>query len=229
VKVRFFPHEKYDVRYPLCELKHSIGLLLREKVMKKIKWLSASIRAVQSARLGYVQVITGLFLMMTVAIVHAGSERRAQVIELHFGSAPSDGGPRGRLSTPPRTENFSAPPSSSQAVSVLSQKRSQGTFPRQRNPELSPQHIVVLGLNAKGQETSRTIMLDPRILRAETAESIGKKTSSEFLYRKDVKFSIMIPDDADAVTLKIYKPRWTGKAFALDLIGQTNLPEVSHD
>ncbi|MGE5443534.1 MAG: hypothetical protein ACM3SR_02905 [Ignavibacteriales bacterium] len=72
-------------------------------------------------------------------------------------------------------------------------------------------------------------MLDPRILRAETAESSGQLTSSELLYRDDVTFSVTIPDDPSTITLRIYQPRWTGKEFALDLIGEANLPAVKHD
>lgn len=159
------------------------------------------------------------FLVMSIGLVEAGDTEMARVIELHLSSA-SPHMARNNLSVLPSTDN---------TVTVLSQMRTQGTLPRQRNPELSPQHLVVVGLNAQGQETSRTIMLDPRILRAETAESSGQLTSSELLYRDDVTFSVTIPDDPSTITLRIYQPRWTGKEFALDLIGEANLPAVKHD
>ena len=191
--------------------------------MKKISRLSASVLAsflaCLSVRPGFVQAMIVSFLVMSIGLVKAGDTEMAQVVELHLSSA-SPHVARGDLSVPPPTDN---------TVTVLSQKRTQGTMPRQRNPELSPQHLVVVGLNAQGQETSRTVMLDPRILRAEMAESSGQLTSSELLYRNDVTFSVTIPDDPSTIALRIYKPRWTGKEFALDLIGEANLPEVGHD
>jgi hypothetical protein len=156
---------------------------------------------------------------MSIGLVEAKDTEMARVIELHLSSA-SPHATRNDLSVAPTTDN---------TVTVLSQRRTEGKLPRQRNPELSPQHLVVVGLNAQGQETSRTIMFDPRILRAETAESSGQLTSAELLYRKDVSFSVTIPDDPNTIALRIYKPHWTGKEFVLHLIGEANLPEVDHD
>lgn len=191
--------------------------------MKKISRLSdsvfASFHACLSVQRGFVQAIIVSFLVMSIALVEAGDTDIARVIELHLSSA-SPHVARDDLSVSPPTDN---------AVTVLSQRRTQGEFPRQRNPELSPQHLVVVGLNAQGQETSRIVILDPRILRAETAKLSGQLTSSELLYRKDVIFSVTIPDDPSVIALRIYQPRWTGTEFALDVIGQGNLPEVDHD
>ncbi|MGH8614967.1 MAG: hypothetical protein ACREYF_23835 [Gammaproteobacteria bacterium] len=191
--------------------------------MKKISRLSASIfagfLACLSGRPGFVQAMIVSFLAMPIGLVEAGDPEMARVIELHLVSA-SPHVARDDLSALRPTDN---------TATVLSQRRIRGELPKQRNPELSQQHLFVVGLNAQGEETSRTVMLDPRILRAETAESSGQLTSSELFYRNDVIFSVTIPDDASAIALRIYQPRWTGTEFALDLIGEANLPEVDHD
>jgi hypothetical protein len=151
---------------------------------------------------------------MSVGFVEAGDTETVQVIELHLSSA---------------SDNLLAQLPTDNTVTVLSIKRAQGEVARQRNPELSLQHLVVVGLNAEGQETLRTVILDPRIVRAETAEPSGQLTASELRYRNDVIFSVVIPDDPSVIILRIYQPRWTGTEFALDVIGEANLPEVNHD
>lgn len=160
--------------------------------------------------------------MMPAGFVLAGDKGMAQEIRLHLGAVPPQRARNSLPATPP-ADNLSTPPPVDNTVTILSQQRTQNSPPRQRNPEISAQHLIIVGLNAQGQETSRTIMLDPRILRAEAAESSGKGIPTELMYREDVSFSITIPDDSNAVTLQIYKPRWTGKEYALDLIGQVNL------
>ena len=198
--------------------------------MKKLIRLSACFDIFRSARPGVVQAIIISLLMMPGGFVQAGDKRMAQEIKLHLGAVPPQRA-RNNLSATPPAGNLSAPApvDNSNSVTILSQKRTQSSPPRQRNPEISAQHLIIVGLNAQGQETSRTIMLDPRILRAEAAESSGKRIPTEIMYREDVSFSITIPDDSNAVTLQIYKPRWTGKEFALDLIGQVNLQGAGNE
>lgn len=191
--------------------------------MKKISRLSASVfasfLAYLSVRPGFVQAMIVSFLVISIGPAEAGDIEMARVIELHLSSA----------SPHIARDDLSAPPSTDNTMTVLSQKRTRSKMPRQRNPDFSTQHLVVMGLNAQGEETSQTVMLDPRILRAETAGLSGQLTSSELLYRDDVTFSATIPDDPSVIALRIYKPRWTGKEFALDLIGEANLPEVDRD
>lgn len=123
-----------------------------------------------------------------------------------------------------RPHELAAKPATQNAVTVRSQKRSPATPLRHRNPELSAQDLVVVSINAAGAETSRTIIRDPRIVRAETGAAPGQLKPREFLYRNEVTFSVLVADPS-AVAVKLYKPRWTGKAFVLDLIGEADLPE----
>lgn len=189
--------------------------------MKKIRLrlLSASVFAsllvYLTERPSLVQAMMVSFLVMSIGLVEAQDTKTVQVIELQLSSGRDD-----LLPSPPIDVT----------VTVLSQKRLQGEVPRQRNTELSLQHLVVVGLNAQGQETSQTVILDPRILRAETSELSGQLTGSGLLYRKNVVFSVVIPDDPSVIALRIHQPRWTGTEFALDSIGEASLHEVeSHD
>lgn len=169
-------------------------------------------------------LVRAMFLSLLVLLLtgpaKAGDTEMSRVIELHLSSTSPSSVAKNHLSPAPPPDN---------AVTVLSQKRVQGAPPTERNPELSRQHLVVVGLNAQGQEISRTVMLDPRILRAETVDLSGKLTNPELLYRSDVTFSIAVPDDPGVIGVKVYQPRWTGTEYALDLIGEVKLPEVPHD
>jgi len=111
-------------------------------------------------------------------------------------------------------------------LSVLSQRQTPAALSRHRNPELSAQDLVVISLNAQGAETSRTVIRDPRLVRAESAEPSGRLTGSTLLYRKEVIFSVIVADP-NAFAVRLYKPRWTGTQYVLDLIGETELPD--HD
>jgi|GEM_PF-4923817 len=192
--------------------------------MKKISHLrNVSVSAERLACLSIpprvVQTIILSFLVLSAGPAEAGDTGMSRVIELHL-SSTSPSTARNNLSSAPPPDN---------TVTVLSQKRAKGTPPTERNPELSRQHLVVVGLNAQGQEISRTVMLDPRILRAETTDPSGKLTNPELLYRNDVTFSVAVPDDPGVIGVKVYQPRWTGTEYALDLIGEVKLPEVAHD
>jgi hypothetical protein len=167
----------------------------------------------------FLQTMIISFLVLSFGLADAGESEMTRVIELHL-SSTSPSVAKDSLSAAPPVEN---------TVTILSQKRAQGALPTQRNPELSRQHLVVVGLNAKGQETSRTVMLDPRIIRAETTDSSGKLISPGLLYRNDVTFSVTVPDEPGIIGLKVYQPRWTGTEYTLDLIGEAKLPGGTHD
>jgi hypothetical protein len=213
-----------DVRYALHEVQHCIAFLLRRRAMKKISQLRnagvlAGFLACLLMRPRFIQAVMLSFLVLPIGLAEAGDTGMTRVIELHV-SSTSPNAARDNLSAAPPTDN---------TIKILSQKRTQGALPKQRNPELSQQNLVIVGVNAQGQEISRTVMLDPRIIRAETAEPSGKLTSSGLLYRNDATFSVMVPDEPGVIGLKVYQPRWSGSEYTLDLIGEAKLPEVGHD
>jgi hypothetical protein len=104
----------------------------------------------------------------------------------------------------------------------LELKHTPGLLPRPRSLELSTDQIVVVGLDAQGKEVYRNVMLDPRILRAEGPGPTGELTG-QVLYHARTEFLIAFPDDQEIAELRLYHPRWTGAAFALDLLASFDL------
>ena len=114
-------------------------------------------------------------------------------------------------------------PSSTERVTVLERRRISGQVSRQRNVELSSQHLVVIGLDENGREIARVVVIDPRLIRAEIFDSSGEIVSNELIYRENVEFSLVFTNDPRLRRLKFYHPNWTGTKFVLELIGETQL------
>ncbi len=93
---------------------------------------------------------------------------------------------------------------------------------RERNPELTADMFVVVGVDARGEEVARITIPDPRAIRAETLGPTGE-LESQRMVGGDVEFSVLLPDDPGIVALRIYKPRWTGDYYVLDYFGQAAL------
>jgi hypothetical protein len=110
-------------------------------------------------------------------------------------------------------------------VTVKKQQRLTGRMPRHRNPELSTDQLVVAAVDARGKEITRLIVPDPRLIRAEEFdEASGEIVSSAILYRESAEFSVTLPDDQRIKSIRLYQPTWTGKAYSLEPIGDTQLP-----
>jgi len=111
----------------------------------------------------------------------------------------------------------------SNLFTLLERRRVPGSPPRQRNPELSSDQIVVVAVDAQGQEIDYHLIPDPRVLRAEHPGPTGE-LSGEVLHHAETELLIALPDDPAIRELRLYHPRWTGTAFVLDLLGRVPLP-----
>jgi len=107
-------------------------------------------------------------------------------------------------------------------VTIMRQRSTRGTLPRERHPELSEDHLVVMAVDGRGDEIFRTIVPDPRLLRAETADPSGQLTNVLF-YRVNIDFWITLPNDPDLEKVMIFQPQWTGTAFNLVPVGEARL------
>jgi hypothetical protein len=107
-------------------------------------------------------------------------------------------------------------------LKLLDRRPAEGSLPRQRHPQLSEDQVLVQAFNAGGALVDSHLIPDPRLVRAEFAGPTGELTG-EVLNRLDPEFLITLPDLPGLVELRLFKPRWTGTAFALDLIGTINL------
>ena len=112
---------------------------------------------------------------------------------------------------------------STNALSVLERRRVDASVRRERNPELSANHIVVAAADAAGRELFRRIILDPRLLRAEVLDASGQ-LRTDTLHYATVDFSVALPADPAIAGLVLYEPRWTGQAWRLDPIARIPLP-----
>jgi len=107
---------------------------------------------------------------------------------------------------------------------VIERRIVSGPPSRERDPQLSAYHLLVVGSAKNGQEIIRTIIPDPRLVRAESFSLSGEIESSKMIYQEHVEFSVFFPADQPISSIKLYHPKWTGKKFTLELIGEVSLP-----
>jgi hypothetical protein len=105
---------------------------------------------------------------------------------------------------------------------VVQRRSIAGTLVRQRDPELSENHLLVRAVNAGGEIIDTQLLLDPRVIRAEAPGPSGD-LRGETLHLTSPEFLLTLPDGADVSELRVYHPRWTGTAFLLDLLGTISL------
>ena len=83
--------------------------------------------------------------------------------------------------------------------------------------ELASDHLLVLTVSDGPRLRWWSLIPEPRILRSESPGPNGQLTG-EVIYQSSVDFTVNIPDDAEAVELRFYHPRWTGEDFVPVLI-----------
>jgi hypothetical protein len=109
------------------------------------------------------------------------------------------------------------------AATIIQDQKRNGTLPRQRSRELSPEQLLVVTVDEKSQLRWYALIPDPRILRAE-APGPDNVMTGQTLYLESADFVVNVPDDARARELRFYKPSWTGTEFTLNLISAVQLP-----
>jgi len=105
---------------------------------------------------------------------------------------------------------------------LLDRRPVPGSRPRQRNPQLSADQLVVQAFDARGALVDSQLIPDPRLVRAEAPGPSGELVG-QVLQRPDPDFLITLPNSATLVELRLFQPRWTGTDFVLDLIGSIDL------
>jgi hypothetical protein len=105
---------------------------------------------------------------------------------------------------------------------VVERRRASGAMPRQRAIELSSDQLLIIAVDRLGHDRQRRLLPDPRLLRAEWPDPTGQ-LQGVVLHRANAEFFLPVPDDPAITELHMYHPRWTGSAFALDLLGTVRL------
>lgn len=117
-----------------------------------------------------------------------------------------------------RWDGYDAVPPTN-VFTLLQRRTLSGSLPRQRNPELSEDQIVIEAVNGEGEQIDAQIILDPRVLRAEAPGPTGTISGQVLQHASPRELLIALPDDPDITELRVYHPRWNGSTFVLDLLG----------
>ena len=117
-------------------------------------------------------------------------------------------------SAPPAAVQAAPQKSEGESFTVIHNKRKAEPVVRQRAPRISSGKIVVFALGAQGQLYHWLLIPDPRILRAEHADAQGRM-SGRVLHYENPEFLVHLPEDSRVTELRFYRPRWTGKEYAL--------------
>lgn len=112
-------------------------------------------------------------------------------------------------------------PAPAQRAKILQKKRVVSKVPRQRNPQLTSQHLVIIGYDEKNREIARVMIPDPRLIRMEEIDDSGRFISKRIIYEDTAEFSLLFPENPQLRTMKFYHPNWTGEKYILNLIGET--------
>lgn len=109
------------------------------------------------------------------------------------------------------------------SLSRLNVKPNTGALKRQRSLELSPTLLLIVAVNQNKQTLWWSLLPDPRVVRAETADTSGT-LSGQTLYRSSAETLVSYPANKSVSELRFYHPTWNGKEYSLDLIGLLSVP-----
>ena len=106
---------------------------------------------------------------------------------------------------------------------MVDEKIVTGSVRRERQPQLSEDQLVIVQRRSDGGALDWVAVPDPRIIRAEVPGADGRLTG-KVVHVTDTELLVAVPQLAATVKLSVYKPRWTGTEFLLDLVGEVALP-----
>ena len=105
---------------------------------------------------------------------------------------------------------------------LLGQARFAGAPRRERQPEPSANDLVIVVQDSTGRDLDWRIILNPRLIRAETPDQNGV-LSGRVIERDEVELLVYIPDVAGADRIQIFSPVWNGKDYTLEPLGQLTI------
>lgn len=95
-------------------------------------------------------------------------------------------------------------------------------IPVMRSPELSPDLLLVAGVDSAQRLIAWSLVSDPRILRAEQQARTGE-VKARVLHRTTTELLVVMPDDPEIAELRFYEPRWLRSDYSLHLLGAAPL------
>jgi hypothetical protein len=95
--------------------------------------------------------------------------------------------------------------------------------PRQRSFELGEDHLLVLGVDARGAIRAWTVVANPRLVRAEFPDADGR-LSGRVIERPETEILVDLPADPAIREVRVYQPRAATRGFDLLQAGRLTLP-----
>ena len=106
--------------------------------------------------------------MVIGPMVYAEGKGKTKQILLHLGPVIEEEPPADLSGEEePRRRSFRDKPPSRHSVQVTKKSLREASRPKQRNPQLSSQKLVIIALDAQGNEIDRRLVPDPRLIRTE--------------------------------------------------------------
>lgn len=125
------------------------------------------------------------------------------------------------IDAPPLIEADSERFHKGRTLAVTRRRKRKGTLPLQRSLELSPERLLVVGVDAAGRLRFWSVIADPRLLRAESAGP-DNMLRGRLLHHTKPQFAVNLPDDRETKELRFYLPRWNGSDYVLEPLGAIN-------
>lgn len=107
-------------------------------------------------------------------------------------------------------------------LTLLQQKVAPGGVRRERQPEISPNHLVIVAEDAAGRELDWRLVQNPRITRAEVPGPDGT-LSGRTVEHGSVELMVTIPDVPGLDRIQIYRPVWNGREYNLEPLAQLRI------
>ena len=126
------------------------------------------------------------------------------------------------LPGPPAKDARSIREAASNVFTLLERRTFSGKLPRQRNPQVTSDQIVVIARDVNGQLVDWQLIPDPLVLRSEQPGPKGDLSGQTF-YRASGDFLITLPAEPSIKRIDLYHPRWTGTDFVLEIMGTVPL------
>lgn len=89
---------------------------------------------------------------------------------------------------------------------------------RERDPQIGPDELVIVAVDAQGREVGWQRLKDPRLVRSEQPGP-GGLLSGQVFHRAETELVMRVPDGVAIATLRVYEAQWNGREFVLRGLG----------
>jgi len=109
------------------------------------------------------------------------------------------------------------------SIGIVSRRSFQESVKTNKRLKVSSYKWIAAGIGSQGELRHWTLIADPLVLRAESPGPDGQ-LSGQVLQREQAEFLVSIPDDPLIRQIKLFRPKWTGQDYELEVMGVVSLP-----